>query len=168
MFVDFRLLLMLKYWTVVFSCVLCAVLRRWPGCSSPDRWVQQAHVPECYQKREQQRGGGSSGGRRSLVGWGLCVSAKIQEQPVTPLPERLTAPRDGGQRCDRRPQEEPLRLLQLQRIRRGSPLTVLLGNRGQLRLPYRSDVFAVCLRVAVWCDCRSSVVWVLPLWLVYR
>lgn len=133
---------MFEHWMLGFPYNLCTIPRRWSGCSSSDGWVQQAHVSERYQKRGQRCGGEPSRIGRRFIGWWLRVSAKIQEQPATPLPERLAAPRHGGQRCDGRPQEKPLRLLQLQRIRWGSSLAVLLRNRGQLRLPHRYEIIA--------------------------
>lgn len=100
------------------------------------RGAQQAHVPERDQEGGLLHGGhghghgygrGAALGRRGrLTGRGIRVSTQVQEQPAAPLPERLAAPRHGGQRRHGRPQEEPLRLLQLQRVRRRAPLAVLL------------------------------------------
>lgn len=129
-------LLMLKHWTFGFPFSV-PYSDGDPAARAQTGEFSKPMYQSVIKKRGQQRGGGPSGGRRCLSGWGLRVSTKIQEQPATSLPERLAAPRDGGQRCDGRPQEEPLWLLHLQRIWRGSPFAILLRNRGQLCLPYR-------------------------------
>lgn len=102
----------------------------------PDRFWQVI-FPQEYAAEAGQRArhGGLGQQRRQHV-----AAVQVQEQFAEPISERHPAAHDGGEggrRGVRSQEEEPLRVVQLQRVRPGRRLPgVVLRDRGQLCLPH--------------------------------